>query len=212
MGRVYSHKSKQYKSKSHQNGAYWYSFELVNNIIPRVKTKRPWVTLKLEDFCVDHAIYFIHNNLEPEKFRFLKNYEDVIAVVGVPYMVKKIKPYVDHIIYLPLSVDVDYVKKFRTQKTKLVCYAGRKHKLSYGVIDSSAELLCDMPRDELLTKMAQYEYCYGVGRIAIEARILGCQVVPYDIRYPDPNLWMVISNEQAAAMLQAELDKIDKKP
>jgi len=211
MGKVYSHTSKLYRRKSQKNGAYWYSYELVNNIIPAVKTSRPWVTIKLDEFCVDHAIYFIHNNMEPESYRFLKKYKDVIAVVGVPYMVDLIRPYCAHVIYLPLSVDIDFVKKFKARKTKLVCYTGRRHKLNYGVIDQRAELLCDLPRDELLTKMARFRYVYAVGRVAIEAKILGCEIVPYDIRYPDPSLWGIVSNKMAAVNLQAQINKIDHK-
>ena len=211
MGKVYSHTSKLYHRKSQKNGAYWYSYELVNNIIPSVKTSRPWVTIKLDKFCVDRAIYFIHNNMEPESYRFLKKYKDVIAVVGVPYMVDLIRPYCAHVIYLPLSVDIDFIKKFKARKTKLVCYAGRRHKLNYGVIDPRAELLCDLPREELLTKMARFRYVYAVGRVAIEAKILGCEIVPYDPRYPDTSLWGIVSNKMAAANLQAQLNKIDHK-
>ena len=169
------------------------------------------MTIKLEEFCVDHAIYFIHNNMEPEKYRFLKKYKDVIAVVGVPYMVDLIRPYCAHVIYLPLSVDIDFIKKFKARKTKLVCYAGRRHKHNYGVIDPRAELLCDLPRGELLTKMARFRYVYAVGRVAIEAKILGCEIVPYDPRYPDPSLWGIVSNKMAAVNLQAQLNKIDHK-
>ena len=211
MGKVYSHNSKKYRKKDKKSGAFWYSYEIVTNIIPLVKTSRPWITIKLDEFCTDHAVYFIHNNLEPEKYKFLKAYKDVVAVVGVPYMVDKIKPYVDHVVYIPLSIDIEYVKKFKSKKTKLVCYAGRRAKLNYGVIDPTADLLCDLTREDLLKQMAKYEYAYAVGRVAIEARVLGCQIVPYDVRFPDPSLWMIISNEMAAAMLQAKLDEIDHK-
>ena len=42
--------------------------------------------------------------------------------------------------------------------------------------------------------------------MAIEAQILGCNVLPY------PDRWKVIDSKQAAAMLQAELDKIEPRP
>ena len=58
--------------------------------------------------------------------------------------------------------------------------------------------------------MAEYEQIYAVGRTAIEAKILGCEVLPYDVRYPDPRMWKVIDNKDAAKLLQKKLDVIDR--
>ena len=57
--------------------------------------------------------------------------------------------------------------------------------------------------------MAEYRRVYAVGRCAIEAKCLGCEVLPFDPRYPDPELWQVLDNKDAAAILQKELEKID---
>ena len=64
-----------------------------------------------------------------------------------------------------------------------------------------------MPRERLLKKMAQYKKIYAVGRTAIEARALGCEILPYDPRFPDVDRWKVIDNLEAAKMLQEELDR-----
>ena len=57
--------------------------------------------------------------------------------------------------------------------------------------------------------MAEYRTIYAVGRTAIEARALGCIVKPYDPRYPDPELWQVLDNREAAHMLQIHLNMLD---
>ena len=212
---IYSHTSDRYKCSTvqkRQNGAYVYSTEIVKNIIPAVKTKRPWVTIYLEKFCVDHAIYFIHDNLNIERYAFLKEYKDIIAVCGIPETVQKIKPYVEHAIYLPLSVDIDWVKGFERPKDKLICYAGRRGKPGMDTIDQNeVDMLCDMPRNVLLSELARYRYVFAVGRTAIEASILGAKILSYDPRFPVGYTWPVISNQQAATILQEKLDLIDKK-
>lgn len=212
--KIYSHTDKRYKCSTvqkRQNGAYVYSKEIVENIIPAVKTKRPWVTIYLGEFCVDHAIYFIHDNLRPERYAFLKKYKDVIAVCGIMETVWKVQEYVDHAIYLPLSVDIDWVKRFVRNKDKIACYAGRKGKPGMDTLDPTlVDMLCDMPRNVMLSEMGRYIFCFAVGRTAIEAAILGCRILPYDPRYPDPRVWQVLSNQEAADILQHKLDMIDK--
>ena len=213
MAEVYSHESPMYSDDHlHQNGAYQYSVELVKNIIPAVKTKRPWVTIKLGKFCVDHAIYFIHNNQHPEWYRFLADYKDIVAVVGVPETADKIRPYAEHVIYLPLSVDVEEVIRWSREKDKLVCYAGRKNKPGVELLDPKVvDMLYDMPRNLLLSEMARYQLVFAVGRTAIEAKCLGAQILPYDDRYPDPSIWKIVTNQEASEMLQKKLDAIDGK-
>ena len=213
MGEVFSHESPMYRGKLHQNGAYWYSVEIVKNIIPAVKTNRPWITIRLDHFCVDHAIYFIHSNLKvDELYDFLKYHNDIIAVVGVPETVEKIKPYVDHVIYLPLSVDVDEVMTWERPKDKLACYAGRRGKPGQDKLDPKVvDMLDNMGRNQLLSEMARYRLVFAVGRTAIEAKRLGCQVLPYDDRFPDPSFWKIVTNQEAAQILQKELDKIDNR-
>lgn len=210
MGKIYSHESELYKNNIHQNGAYWYSKEIVRNIIPNVKTKRPWVTVRLGDFCVDHAIYFVHNNLRPELYEHIKKYKDVILVVGVPETVEKVKHLADHVIYLPLSVDVDDVMRWERPKDKLCCYAGRKDKPGVDTLDPKLiDFLCDMNRDAMLSEVARYRFCFAVGRTAIEAKCLGCMILPFDTRFPNPQVWQILTNQEAAEKLQKLLDEID---
>lgn len=199
------------------NGAYYYSVEIVKNIIPRVKTNRNWVTVNIPFMnhepqfykcCADHSIVFIHNNLHPENYDWLKRYNDLILVCGVPSTCDKMR-HVGTPVYLPLSVDVEDVKKHKKTKRKERAFVGRASKLYGFEPPEGTDIIAGLPRNELLDKMAEYKEVYAVGRVAIEAKILGCDVLPYDSRYPDPGIWQILDNREAAEMLQKKLDEID---
>ena len=190
------------------NGAYYYSKELVENIIPKVKTDRDWVTIHMPGMCVDRAIYFVHNNNSQAMYAGLMMYDDLILVCGVPETCKKISRY-GRAVYLPLSVDVEYVRQFKRRKTRGTAYVGRAGKRRNLSFAPDVDFLEGMPRDELLEEMSRYRQVYAVGRCAIEAKVLGCEVLPYDQRYPDPSLWKVMDNSEAAVILQGLLDEID---
>lgn len=192
------------------NGAFYYSKEIVKNIIPNVVTDRNWVTVNEIGKAFDHSIVFVHNNMHPDHYEWLKKYDDVILVCGVPSTVDKVS-YIHHAIYLPLSVDVDYVLRYKIQdkyKDKDTAFFGRKSK-SIGYDFGDADIIYGLKRQDLLRIMARYKKAYAVGRTAIEAKILGCEVLPYDPRFPDPSAWVVLDNKDAAALLQHELDNID---
>lgn len=202
--------------KGHYNGAYYYSKEIVKNIIPNVKTSRPWDTLGMKFIKTNnHSIVFIHHNIDHEKvYRWLRSYKDLVLVCSTPITLEWAKT-VDggHAVFLPLSIDTDYVEQFRTEKTKDTCYMGNRwtfkkeyeDKLPAGV-DFPPQ---DMPREELLKWVAPYRKCFAIGRCAIEARILGTEVLPFYPVFPDPSFWKIISNQEAAKILQKELDQID---
>ena len=201
----------KWKNAKHNrfNGAYYYSKEIVDNIIPLVHTDRNWVTIQVIGACVPHSIVFIHNNLHPESYQWLSSYDDLILVCGIPETVEKVS-HIGHAIYLPLSIDVPYVTQFKCEKTKDTAYVGRKDKrLKY--IFEDVDYLEGIPRDELLKKMAEYKHIYAVGRCALEGLALGCDILPYDDRFPDPSIWKVLDNRDAAYILQEKLDEIDGK-
>ena len=213
---IFNHEHQAYKEKREKkhlnrfNGAYYYSKEITDNIIPLVKTDRNWVLVNVEGYAWDHSIVFIHNNKHPSLYSHLKDYKDLILVCGVPSTCQKVA-HLGTPIYLPLSVDVDYVSQFRvSKKTKEIAYVGRKEK-AYGIkFDISwAAHIENLPREKLLKEMAKYKKVYAVGRCAIEAKILGCEVLPYDNRFPDPTIWQVLDNKEAAYMLQEKLNEID---
>ena len=191
------------------NGAWYYSKEIVDKIIPKIKTDRNWITVNLPGIGVDHSIIFIHNNLHPERYEWLSQYDDLILICGVKETCKKVS-HLGKAIYLPLSVDVKEIEQYKTEKTKDTCFVGRKVKASWGSVPEGTDFLCGMPREELLAELAKYEKAFAVGRCAVEARILCCEVLAYDPRYPDPSIWKIYDYKKAAKKLQKELDKIDK--
>lgn len=192
------------------NGAYYYSQEIVKNIIPNVKTDRSWITVNSVGHGASHSIVFVHNNLHPENYQWLTQYDDVILVCGVPSTMEKVKRF-GHPIYLPLSIDVDYVSKFKQDKRQGAAFVGRpaKRKMPGVVLPGNIVFIEGKNREDALKEMAHFKTVYAVGRSAIEARCLGCTVKAYDPRFPDPSVWRVIDNKDAASMLQTALDEID---
>lgn len=195
-------------SNDKYNGAWYYSQEIVRNIIPNVKTRRNWVTINIPGRCYDNAIVFIHNNLHPEIYQWLKHYNNLVLVCGT-VETADVMSYLAPSIYLPLSVDVEEVKNYAERKTKGTAFAGRLSKAIDAKIPKDVKKLCGVPREELLPEMSKYRKIYAVGRTAIEAKVLGCEVLSYDPRYPDPSIWQIVDNKEAAAMLQKMLDERD---
>lgn len=200
------------------NGAYYYSQEIVKNIIPNVKTKRPWDTMGMKFLrSADHAIVFLHHNLKPEvNYRWLLKYDDLILVCSsdVTYGWAKQQPHC-HAVFLPLSIDTEYVEQFKAEKTKNACYAGNKWAfklpdLKKYIPDGVDFPPKNLPREELLKFVAPYKVCYAVGRSALEAKCLGCTIKVCDSRYPDTSFWEVLSNQNAAVLLQKALDDIER--
>ena len=190
------------------NGAFYYSKEITDIIIPLVETDRNWITINIPGEGVDHSIVFIHNNLNSKIYDWLSEYKDLVLVCGIPETCEKVS-HLGKAIYLPLSVDVESVEKYRRPKTKKRAYVGRWNKQMGGYFLPKTDKLMDMPRDVLLGSMAEYEEIYAVGRTAIEGLILGCRLLPYDPRFLDVSRWKVLDSRDAARMLQEELDKID---
>ena len=201
---------KMYANSAHQNGAYWYSVEICENIIPLVDTWRPWVTINVRGKCADHAIVFIHNNMNPGLYAWLSEYRDLVLVCGVPSTCEKVA-HLGKAIYLPLSIDTEYVSQFgNVPKNVEYAFVGRRGKARGAKFARGTQILANMDRDTLLHNMAKCRKVYAVGRCALEAKCLGAEILPYDERFPDPELWQVIDNRDAAKMLQKELDEIDK--
>lgn len=201
------------------NGCYYYSKEIVDNIIPRVKTWRDWNTVGRDlDGMHDHMIVFLHDNATPWHYGWLKNYDDLVLVCSSKYTMDSVK-YSGHTIFLPMSVDTEYVKKFRTEKTKDTCFVGNvwvKENLR-GITDTqnlalpdNIDFFSDLPREELLKELAKYRKAMCIDRCAIEAKVLGCELIDIDTRYSVDNVGDVLDNSQAARILQKKLDEIDK--
>lgn len=197
------------------NGAYYYAKEIEENIIPLVRTNRSWDCLGMRfTHHLPHSIIFLHHNLNFEKtYGYLRKYNDIILVASSKATYEAAREAGFKTIFLPLSIDVDYVKKFATEKTKEACYAGNKWKFKEEDLAKYLPKDIDfppenIPRDELLKFIAPYKKCYAVGRCALEAKALGCELGVCDSRYPDTKLWKLLDNKDAAKILQEELDKL----
>lgn len=200
--------------KNRFNGAYYYSKEICQNIIPNIDTDRNWITVNIPPYGVDHSIVFIHNNLHPERYEWLSKYDDLILVCGIPETIDKVK-HLGKAIYLPLSIDMEYVQQFKIPKKdkKGTAFAGRPSKRTMNGIDlpDDIDILEGLKRPDLLKAMARYDTIYAVGRTAVEAKALGCKLKAYDARFPKVSIWKPLDNFEAAKMLQEMLDEIDKK-
>lgn len=197
----------RYQTENKRNGAYFYAYEIKKNIIPKIKTDRNWVLLNINGIAADHSIVFIHNNLNPERYSWLSAYDDLILICGIPETCEKVK-HLGTAIYLPLSVDVEYVRQFRRKKDKDAVFAGRKDKVNLGRLPEGIDYLFDLPRHMLLHELARYRTAFTVGRTAIEAKILDCEIGIYDNRFPTDR-WDILDNADAAKILQLRLNEID---
>lgn len=192
------------------NGAYYYSREIVDKFIPNIETDRNWVTINIPGKAFSHSIIFIHNNKNPFMYDFLQNYKDLVMVCGVPSTCDKVR-HLGRAIYLPLSVDVKQVEKYKREKDKDLAYVGRRGKHEGVKFPVGTDFIEGVDRETLLRKMSRYKRVFAVGRTAIEAKILGCEVLPYDVRFPDPNFWQVVDSMEAVNLLQEKLNKIDRR-
>ena len=197
------------------NGAYYYAKEIEDIIIPRIKTTRNWQTINVEGECYDHSIVFIHSNIDLEEhYGWLKDYKDLVLVCS-NHETQKYMGKFGKAIFLPLSVDVSYVEQFKVEeKTQEACYAGnmwnfKKSDLAK-YVPKDTHCFINLPREELLKQLAKYKKCYAIGRTAIEAKILNCELGVCDSRYPDTSFWHIYDSKAAALILQSLLDGIDK--
>ena len=211
---IISHEDKDYAARrwaisvNKYNGAYYYSREICGIMIPLVQTDRSWVTVNTRR-AVDRAIVFIHNNKHPENYEWLNVYRDLVLVCGIPETCEKVA-HLGTAIYLPLSVNVAEVEAYRAEKAREAAFVGRPAKRLGVSFPERVDHLEGMPRRKLLAEMAKYKRVYAVGRSAIEAKILGCEVMPYDERFPDPDRWQILDTREAARILQNKLNSIDE--
>ena len=207
----YKYHNRWLRSRANRfNGAYYYAKEIAKYMIPSIQTDRNWILVNQEGEGYDHSIVFIHNNLHPENYDWLSDFSDLILVCGIPETKEKVA-HLGETIYLPLSIDVEEVKSFRTEKTKDVAFVGRAKKHEDISLPEGTDFIENLPRPVLLKKMAAYRQVYAVGRTALEAKVLGCEVLPYDPRFPDPDIWEVHDSKEMALVLQKLLNETEEK-
>ena len=194
------------------NGAYWYSKELLENIVPKIKTSRDWVLINVDNQCTDGAIVFIHNNAHPESYYWLGNYKDLILVCS---QIKTLKAMIEmfpkfHSVLLPLSIDTKYVKQFKVKrKTKNTAYYGRIVKCPKSIMNNDKiDKIYDKNREKCLRTLAKYKTVYAIGRCALEGKCLGCKVLPHEGEYVNTE-FNLLDNKEVIPELQRLLNEID---
>ena len=205
-------KRKAMAPKSRNNGCYYYAKEIEKFIIPAVETKRSWNSLTINECgAEDGMICFIHNNATPWAYRWLEKYDDLILVCSNQNTI----PFVQHLgktIYLPLSVDTEYVAKFKADKIPgSIAMVGNTwtSEMLRTRIDPAAERLGrGMARTTLLKELAKREKVYAVGRCAIEALVLGCELLPTETRTTSNQYTEILDSRDAAKILQTKLKEI----
>lgn len=216
MSKIISHLTPEWINLKipHQNGAYWYSKELLERVIPNIKTDRNWILINAEHICMDHSIVFIHNNAHPERYDWLKECKDLILVCST---VKTLETMIEmypkfHSIFIPLSIDVHYVEKFKAKrKTKKVCYYGRLEKCPKKLMkDDKIVKLGNDDRDKLLKEVAKFKTVYAIGRCALEALALKCEVISHEGEYEGVK-FNLLDNKEIIPELQRLLNEIDIK-
>lgn len=208
---IFSHESPEYRDnvRNKNHGAFYYSEEIVKYFIPTIKTNRNWVTVGYDGKCFDHSIVFAHSNLYPHVYGYLEQFNDLILVCSWYQQMEAVKQW-GKPVFLPMSVDVEYVRQFKREKDRDICFAGRMEKCTDELrYTPGLDFITEIDRVRFLTELARYRRVYAIDRVAIEAKILGCEVLPYDKRFPDPDFWRVIDSREAAVMLQGILDKVD---
>lgn len=209
---IFNHEAPEFADNpryNKNNGAYWYSVEIAEYFIPTIKTDRNWVTLGCHGKCFDHSIVFAHSNMYPDVYSYLEPFNDLVLVCSWPQQLEAVKQY-GKPVFLPMSVDVGYVEQFKREKDRDACFAGRMEKCTDELrYTPGLDFIAEVDRETFLTELARYKRVYAIDRVAIEAKILGCEVLPYDRRFPDPDFWEVHDSREAARMLQDILNEVD---
>ena len=198
------------------NGCWYYSIEIVNNIMPNVETKREWNTVGRElTGMKDGMIVFLHDNATPWHYDWLKKYKDLVLVCSSQYTADSVK-YSGKTIVLPMSIDTEYVKQFRVpEKTEDTCFVGNRwvqqnlREIPTRVRLGKVDYISGVEREEMLEKVALYRNAYAIDRCAQEVQVLGCKLLPLNIGYGCDST-DVLDNRDAAKILQEQLDLIDK--
>jgi len=199
------------------NGLYYYAKIIEKYIIPNVETDRPWNTIGIKS-CggKDRMIIFVHNNIQPEKYAWVRRFDDVVIVSSQKKVAERMKLY-GHSIYLPLSIKVSDLDQYKVKKKDQdMCYMGnpwafKKNDIAK-YVPARAHRFGDMPREELLPIIAHYKIVYATGLCALEARALGCEVRNCSSRVDDiDDMFPLVDVSDAVKMLQKALDKIDKR-
>ena len=186
---IYGTQSPVYKAyrsgslRGKNNGAYFYPLEIENDILADFKHLDLLVitaaALRYNPRHIPNgSIVICHDYTRPliTYAKFLN--KDILWICSSEKAVKQFTDKNERAVFIPLSIDVDYVKKFKTTKTKDNAFVGNvwSYKQEYVNGLEDVDIITELPRDELLKQMAQYKHVIAEGRCQMEALALGCKV------------------------------------
>lgn len=164
------------------NGSYWYAKEIEDIILPHINKRLFIVTAAATIYnkheIPDNAIVVCHDNrttINSYGFLFKKN---ILWICSKHSTVKTLIREGERAVYIPLSIDTEHVKKFKSRKTKGTAYVGNSwaFKKSYlSTLPKSIAQISNLDRDDLLKEMAKYKNVIAEGRCLMEAQALGCK-------------------------------------
>lgn len=164
------------------NGAHYYGQEIEEFVLPKIKANLFVVTAggtlqpkKVPDNCV----FVCHHNVNPQKVYEQFFERGILWVCSKPSTVEKLKKVGEKAVYIPLSIDTQYVEKFKTEKTRDIAFVGNFWKFKFRYLESlpdNVHQIGVLPRKRLLEEMAKYKRVIAEGRCNMEAQVLGCEV------------------------------------
>lgn len=171
------------------NGAYYYAQEIDNIILPKIDLNLFIVTvgatLLLPYQVPNGAVIICHDNRTTRRSYGHLFSKKILWVCSKQSTVDALKSYGEKAVYIPLSIDFDYVKKFKSKKTEDAAFVGNPWGFKKDYLSSlpkDVKQLNGMARDTLLTEMSKYKRVIAEGRCLMEAQVLGCkaEVPQYD--------------------------------
>ena len=171
------------------NGAYLYAREIEQNILPSIETDDTINTVAIilyaPDEIPDESVVVAHDNYQTvERYRayFGKRLRWICSMESTR---DKLLAEGEFARYIPLSVDFNYIDKFKKRiKTADTAFFGNlwlfKQETVNNLIEKGVVIYGSMTRELALSEIAKYKKIYAEGRCAIEAQRLGAKILPLD--------------------------------
>jgi hypothetical protein len=197
------------------NGAYFYSKEIVDCFIPKIKTSYNWQTINHQT-APEHCIVFVHSNNALYRYDYLLTYRDIILVCSTHNSVKELKKKGHKkVVYVPLSIDTEYLSQFKNEYKNGTIAAGNlwafTPQTKQFFIHNGIKHYHDVEREDLLRLISKSETVYAIGRTAMEAIYLGANVIQPDKEYPVEKYTTYFTQKKAISILKRHIKKFEKK-
>lgn len=163
----------------------------------------------------DNCIVFVHSNNALDRYDYLLKYKNIVLVCSTNHSKQElIAKGHRQVIYVPLSIDTEYLAKFKseTKSGTIACgnvWAFTSDTKNY-FRSKGIPHYHDLQRDELLALMGQSERVYAIGRTAMEAIYLGAEVIQPEKEYPVEKYTTYYTQDDAIKMMQEQLDNLEE--